>query len=123
MKIISCELLATAPVVSVRQPREERKFTNLENALNYFVTSRNIEVYSEITVLPERQKTDMQSGEVTTLSETVSYQIQRGFLNLTGNGSLFHKNNNVRTNIWYLNDEWKAILTEKWAAHLSLVLA
>lgn len=84
MEVISCSVASVqAPVVSVREPRVERKFEGIENVLNYLVVSRDIKVYSEMSRLPESEATNMKTGEINTLPETVSYQVRRGFLNVT----------------------------------------
>lgn len=82
MKVITCPV-ASAPVISVREPREVKNFEGIENALNYLVNTRDLEVYSEMSHLPAKESTDMRTGEVSDLPETVSYQIKRGFLNIT----------------------------------------
>lgn len=122
MKAITCPV-ASAPVISVREPREVRTFEGIDNALNHLVTTRDIEVYSEMSHLPAKEATDMTTGEVRDLPETVSYQIKRGFLNVTSTGSIFHKNNNQKVNIGYLNDEGLPILTKNGGNHLLRVTA
>lgn len=122
MKVITCPV-ASAPSVSVRQPREAKSFEGIDNALNYLVTSRDIEIFSEMSVLPEKIATDMTTGEVIELPEVVSYQIKRWFLNVTSTGSIFHKNNNQKVNVGYLNDEGVPILTKTGGKHLLRVTA
>ena len=82
MKVITCPV-ASAPVISVREPKEVKNFQGIDNALNYLVSTRDLEVYSEMSHLPAKEATDMRTGEVSELPETVSYQIKRGFLNIT----------------------------------------
>lgn len=116
MEVISCSVESVqAPVVSVREPRVERKFEGIENVLNYLVVSRDIKVYSVMSHLPESEATDMKTGEINTLPETVSYQVRRGFLNVTASWSIFHKNNWRKENVGYINDEGVPQITDKWA--------
>lgn len=122
MKVITCPV-ASAPVISVREPREVKNFEGIDNALNYLVNTRDLAVYSEMSHLPESTATDMKTGEVRDLPATVSYQIKRGFLNITATWSIFHKNNNQKINVGYLNDEGLPILTNKWGQHLLAVTA
>lgn len=97
----------TEPVVQERVPTERHEFTALVEALNSFVCSRHIAVYSKPTVLPKREHVDMKTGEVFILPEVASYQVRRGFLCLNSNGSIYHKNNGKTRTIGYirLNDE------------------
>lgn len=76
MKVITCPV-ASAPIISVREPRVERKFEGIENVLNHLVVSRDISVYSIMSRLEESDATDMKTGEVRTLPETVSYQVNK----------------------------------------------
>jgi hypothetical protein len=122
MKVITCPV-ASAPVISVREPREVKNFEGIENALNYLVNTRDLEVYSEMSHLPAKESTDMRTGEVKELPEVVSYNIKRWFLNITSAGSIFHKDHNVKTSLWFINEEGLPILTTKWANHLLAVTA
>lgn len=62
MEVITCSVASVqAPVISVREPRIERKFEGIENVLNYLVTSRDIKIYSEMSYLPESISTDMKT--------------------------------------------------------------
>lgn len=122
MKVITCPV-SSAPVIAVREPREVKNFEGIDNALNYLVVTRDLEVFSEMSHLPAKEATDMRTGEVSELPETVSYQIKRGFLNITSTGSIFHKNGGVKTNVGYLNDEGLPILTKNGGNHLLRVTA
>lgn len=122
MKVITCPV-SSVPVISVREPREVKHFENIDQALNYLVVSRDIAIYSEMSTLVASESTDMRTGELRDLPETVSYQVKRGFLNITSTGSIFHKNNNQKINVGYLNDEGIPMLTTKWAQHLLRVTA
>jgi len=116
MEVIACSVESVqAPVISVREPRVERKFEGIENVLNYLVVSRDIKVYSVMSHLPESEATDMKTGEVNTLPETVSYQVKKWFLNVTASWSIFHKNNWRKENVGYINDEGVPAITDKWA--------
>ena len=124
MKTITCPVSSVpAPVVSVREPREVKNFEGIDQALNYLVTTRDIAIYSEMSTLAPSVATNMKTGDVTELPETVSYQLKRGFLNITSTGSIFHKNNNQRINVGYLNDEGIPMLHTKGAEHLMRVTA
>lgn len=122
MKVITCPV-ATAPVISVRTPAEAKHFEWIDNALNHLVSTRDLEVFSEMTHLPAKESTDMRTWEVKDLPEVVSYQIKRGFLNITSAWSIFHKNNNVKTSLWYLNEDGLPILTNKGGQYLLSVTA
>lgn len=122
MKVITCPV-ASAPVISVKEPKEVRHFEGIENALNYLVSSRGIEVYSEMSHLPAKEATNMKTWEVTELPETVSYQIARWFINVTSTGSIFHKNHNRTGNIGYLDENWVPMVTDRWAKILLAVTA
>ena len=122
MKVITCPV-ATAPVISVRTPAEAKHFEWIDNALNHLVSTRDLEVFSEMTHLPAKEATDMRTWEVKDLPEVVSYQIKRGFLNITSAWSIFHKNNNVKTSLWYLNEDGLPILTNKGGQYLLSVTA
>ena len=116
MEVITCSVASVqAPVISVREPRIERKFEGIENVLNYLVTSRDIKIYSEMSYLPESISTDMKTWEIKELPETVSYQVRKWFLNVTGSWSIFHKNNGSKFNVGYINEDWVPVITDKWA--------
>lgn len=124
MKTITCPVSSVpAPVVSVREPREVKHYEGIDQALNYLVTTRDIAIYSEMSTLVASEATDMKTGEIKELPETVSYQLKRGFLNITSTGSIFHKNNNQKINVGYLNDEGLPMLHTKGAEHLMRVTA
>jgi hypothetical protein len=124
MKTITCPVSSVpTPVISVREPREVKNFEGIDQALNYLVSTRDIAIYSEMSTLAPSIATNMKSGDVTELPETVSYQLKRGFLNITSTGSIFHKNNNQKINVGYLNDDGLPMLHTKGAEHLMRVTA
>ena len=88
------------PVIAERPPRPT--YTGITEALNAFVASRGIPVYNFVSVLPERDVTDLITGEVKTLPAVASYQVRKWFLKLNSNGSIYHSNNGKNSSIWYI---------------------
>lgn len=85
------------PEVQERAPRP--KYTGIAEALNAFVISRGIPVYNVVSVLPERDVTDLTTGELKTLPSVASYQVRKGFLKLNSTGSIYHSNNGKNSSI------------------------
>ena len=67
----------TEPVIQERTPVERHEYTNLIEALNSFVCSRNIPVFAPAKILEAKEFTDMRTGEVMKLPEVASYQIRK----------------------------------------------
>ena len=93
--------ISVAPTIATREPRILYKLSNPVDFLNHFVINENIRVYSEVQVIGEKNITN-RKGEVTTLPATASYQLRRGFLNLTDTGSIYYKNNGKTASVGYV---------------------
>jgi len=93
--------VSEAPVISKREDRTLYRLTNIQDFLNHFVSRENIHVYSEMKVIDTKQMTN-RKGEVTELPATASYQLRKGFLNLTEYGSIYYKNNGKTYSVGYV---------------------
>lgn len=92
---------SVAPEIAVREPREIFKLSNPIDFLNHFVSREKIRVYSEVKTIESKEIVD-RKGEVTSLPATASYQLRRGFLNLTEFGSIYYKNNGKTYTVGYV---------------------